>query len=185
MSARTERRIVTGPTGAPQDVLVNFEESPLAWLRTRRGRNGEALIDPDEFEAGERLRRDFTIAGLMARTTMDWDAFAAPSGTRRGGGGPGKGLLVSEAAMSARGRVTAALRSVGPDLADVLVDVCCHLKGLTEIERRHEWPTRSGKVVLRLGLAALARHYGIGSVAQGTATTRSRHWGTTDYKPKA
>ncbi|CAN5127557.1 hypothetical protein BH10PSE10_BH10PSE10_10030 [soil metagenome] len=41
-------------------VLVNDSESPLAWLARRKGRDGRAMIAPDQFIAGERLLADFT-----------------------------------------------------------------------------------------------------------------------------
>lgn len=46
-------------TGVMQ-VVVNDSESPLAWLARRKGRDGRAMIGPDQFIAGERLRADFT-----------------------------------------------------------------------------------------------------------------------------
>ncbi|MFP4003568.1 MAG: DUF6456 domain-containing protein, partial [Alphaproteobacteria bacterium] len=49
----------------------------------------------------------------------------------------------------------------GPGLADALLQVCCHLKGLEEAERALGWPRRSGKLVLAIALERLAVHYGM------------------------
>ena len=65
-------------------VIVNESESPLAWLARRRGRDGRALIEAHQLQAGERLRGDFTRAHLMPRTTSNWSN--PLSSGRRGGG---------------------------------------------------------------------------------------------------
>ena len=73
----------------------------------------------------------------------------------------------------------------GPELAGILVDVCCHLKGLEAAERDRGWPLRSAKVVLQLGLSSLARHYGFGAVAgRGASPGQVRHWGADNYRPR-
>lgn len=54
-----ETRLVAVVGGAPLYADVNVAESPLSWLRSRAG--GEYL-SAAEFDAGERLRRDFTLA---------------------------------------------------------------------------------------------------------------------------
>jgi hypothetical protein len=60
-------------------VIVNDSESPLAWLARRKGRDGRAMISPDQFIAGEKLRADFTRGNLMPRVTSNW---SAPTGGR-------------------------------------------------------------------------------------------------------
>jgi hypothetical protein len=77
-----------------------------------------------------------------------------------------------------------ALDAVGPELSQVLVDICCELKGLEKAERSHDWPQRAGKVVLQLGLTRLARHYGL-DVPSDLPRRRKgiRHWGSEDYRP--
>lgn len=159
-------------------VIVNHDESPLAWLRRRRDRDGRPLVDAAEFAAGERLRADYTRGQLMPRITANWNAAVAG---RSRGAGTGD---ITEVALAARLRVDRALAAVGPELGGLLVDFCCFLKGLEEIERERRWPSRSAKVVLRVALSALARHYGLAGEARGNDRARRvLHWGTEDYRP--
>jgi hypothetical protein len=151
-------------------VTVDEAESPLAWLARRRGRDGRALIEPHQLAAGERLRADFTFAQMMPRTTSNWD-----SPVTNGGGGGGAGYA-TDMMIAARQRVRHALDAAGPEFAGLLVDVCCFLKGLEDIERERLWPARSAKIVLQLALDRLARHYGLMSAARGAARADVRVW---------
>ena len=148
-----------GPDGSVALLAVDHGESPLAWLRNRKGPDGAALIDAARFEAGERLRADVTFGRIVpGLATQSWDGLGA-SGARRSAA---SGIAdLSDAAVPARLRVERALAAVGPELAPVLVDVCCELKGLGDVEKVRRWPPRSAKVVLMMGLARLARHYGL------------------------
>ena len=154
-------------------VIVNESESPLAWLARRRGRDGRALIEAHQLQAGERLRGDFTRAHLMPRTTSNWSN--PLSSGRRGGGGEQAGVF-TETMIAARQRVHHVLDAVGPEFAGLLLDICCFLKGLEDIERERAWPARSGKVVLRLALDRLARHYGYTAHARGPARAHVKTW---------
>lgn len=172
---RPELRAVEGEEERP--VIVNDAESPLAWLARRKDKTGAPMITPQQFAAGERLRSDYTYAALGPRMTASYSAMPG----RRGGGEDA--AHVSDTVLAARQRVSRALAAVGPELAGVLVDVCCHLKGLEEAEREEGWPQRSGKVVLQIALTGLARHYGLLGVAQGQGGRRMVHWGARDYRP--
>ncbi|WP_378775564.1 DUF6456 domain-containing protein [Methylopila musalis] len=148
--------------GVSTDLLVDLDESPLAWLARRKGKDGRPLLGAHEVLAGERLRADFIRGQMTPRVTSNWSGAA---GGRRAG--PGVGADLSDAALAARLRVSRALEAVGPELSGALLDVCCCLKGLEEVERERGWPARGGKLVLGLALASLARHYGYADAAVG------------------
>lgn len=164
-----ERQIATGRGRAR--VTVDEAESPLAWLTRRRGRSGRALIEPHQFLAGEKLRADFTCAHMMPRTTSNW---TSPIASGRRGGESAAGF--TETMIAARQRVHRALDAAGPEFGGLLLDVCCFLKGLDDIERERAWPSRSAKVVLQLALDRLARHYGYAAQVTGRAQSPIRTW---------
>ena len=167
---------------AKRPAIVDETESPLAWLAKRKDKDGAPMLAPHQFQAGERLRSDYHFAGLTARVTASWNPAAA---TKRSSGGGNDQAALTDNVMAARQRVVRALAAVGPELSGVLVDVCCHLKGLEEAERTEKWPQRSGKVVLQIALTRLARHYGLIHEGQGTDAIKRRlqHWGAADYRP--
>jgi len=144
-----------GTKTALTPLRVNLAETPLGWLRCRKGADGKALISEAQFEAGERLRADFTAAQMTPRVTADWSMPLDASHTNAG-----DRMDVSERAIAARQRFYRAVDAVGPGLAEPLIDVCCYLNGIKDAERRMGWPQRSGKVVLAIALERLADHYG-------------------------
>lgn len=146
-------------------------ESPLFWLARRKGADGRALIEPHQFQAGERLRADFTHAQMMPRTTSNWHSPVA--GRRRDGQAAGP---LTERVVAARQRLRQALDAVGPEFSGLLIDVCCFLKKLDAVEQERRWPARSAKVVLQLALERLARHYGYRSEAVGKTVASIRIW---------
>lgn len=130
-----------------RSVTVNLAESPLGWLKAR------GLVDARQYEAGERLRGDWTIGGLGPRVTMRWDAGARSTGD---------GLDPALAQIAAKRRTDAALDAVGPGLRDVLWRIACAGEGMEAAERALGWPARAGRVVLTLALDRLADFYGLG-----------------------
>ncbi|NKB50965.1 MAG: hypothetical protein GKR97_01865 [Rhizobiaceae bacterium] len=143
--------------GARQKVSRNQNESPLARLRDRTGKDGQPWLNEAQFQAGELLRGDFTRAQLATSVTSNWRTPALAVHKSCGSGGR---VELSDAALDARDRYNGALKYVGPDLANVLTDVCCYLKGLQMVERELNWPPRSAKLMLRTGLGLLAQFYG-------------------------
>ncbi len=98
--------------------LANLAESPLAQLVRRKARDGKPFLDDREFQAGERLRADYTRGRIMPRLGANWVANVA-SGKRAGNGGL---VDLTDAALAARQRVDKAIVAVGPELAGVLVE---------------------------------------------------------------
>ncbi len=132
---------------AKRSVTVNLAESPLGWLKAR------GLVDDRQYEAGERLRGDWTVAQMAPRVTMRWETGAATTGDR---------LDPTLAQIAARRRMDDALDAVGAGLKDVLWRVVCAGEGMETAERALGWPARAGRVVLMLALDRLADFYGLG-----------------------
>lgn len=162
--------------GRIETVAVNWSESPLGQLMRRKGRDGETFLTPAEFQAGERLRADYTRGQIMPRLGANWVA-SVSSGRRDGGIAD-----LTDVALAARIRVENAIRDVGPELSDILIDVCCFLKGMETVEMERGWPVRSAKIVLKTALGALSRHYNPRASREGRPR-RMLHWGSEDYRP--
>ncbi len=147
-------RVVSDEEG-PRRVRHNLAESPVTVLGRRREKDGRPFLEPALVEAAERLREDFEVAQMGPRVAQNWERFL--TGGERGGfqgeGGMGQGP------KAARDRVAAALRDLGPGLGDVALRVCCFLEGIETAEQRMGWAARSGKIVLRIALQRLRRHY--------------------------
>ena len=149
-----EAEIPDPEDGRRRRVRVNLSESPLLLLARRREPDGRPFLTADLVAAGERLREDFELAQIGPRVTQNWDRFLTAGvevsrpGVVHGGGSEG-----------ARNRVALALRELGPGMGDMCLRVCCFLEGIEMTERRLGWSARSGKIVLRLALMRLERHY--------------------------
>jgi hypothetical protein len=139
----------------PRRIRYNAAESPVGLLGRRLDRDGKPFLAPDLVDAAERLREDFELAQMGPRVAQNWDRFL--TGGDRGGFQPDSGL--AEGPGRARARVAAALRDLGPGLGDVALRCCCFLEGLEVAEKRMGWAARSGKIVLRIALMRLKRHY--------------------------
>jgi len=177
----TRYRQLAGSKGSMQRVRINDAESPLAWLAHRKDRDGVALLDGAQFDAGERLRRDYTFAALVPSVTANWSSVGGSGGSCRAAA---PAAAMRDDVLAAKDRVHRAMVAVGPELGRMLIDVCCLLKGIEAAELGQRLPQRSGKVVLQLALTALARHYGLlteQSRPHGEASIQ--HWGAWDFRP--
>ncbi len=124
-------------------------ESPLVGLARRRGKDGKHFLSPELVQAGERLREDYELCYVGPRLAENWqDALQAKAKPN-----------TAQATIDARARVFDALTELGPGLADIALRCCCFLEGLEVTEKSMGWSARSGKIVLRIALQRLVRHY--------------------------
>ncbi|WBY17835.1 DUF6456 domain-containing protein [Erythrobacteraceae bacterium WH01K] len=133
--------------GKRRTVTVNAAESPLAWLHSR------GHIDDRLFDAGERLRSDYERAQLGPNVTMRWDPVRMKGGDA--------GLTATERQIAAKDRFDGALAQAGRGLTDILWRVVCGGESLVVAEKALAWPSRSGKLVLKLALDRVADYYRI------------------------
>nr|WP_073141244.1 DUF6456 domain-containing protein [Litoreibacter ascidiaceicola] len=133
----------------------SMAESPLAMLARRRDKDGRTFLAPDLVQAGERFREDYELAQMGQGAALRWDRFMV-SGDRTELSGD---ATIAEAPKAARERILSALDELGPGLSDIIMRCCCFLEGLEAAEKRMGWSARSGKVVLRIALQRLHRHY--------------------------
>ena len=139
----------------PRRLRYNLAESPVSVLGRRRDKDGKLFLEPALVNAAERLREDFELAQMGPRVAQNWERFLTGSDRTGHRADAGK----SEGPRAARDRVAAALRDLGPGLGDVALRVCCFLEGIEMAEQRLGWAARSGKIVLRIALQRLLRHY--------------------------
>lgn len=159
-----------------ETLRVNLREDPLEMFR--RAKAAFFLIGEAELAAGDRFRRDLTLAQTLPQVTANWSRLVVDGASYH------DGLSVSERVVAARARVDAAMKAVGPDFSGILIDVCGFSKGLEAVEKEHNLPQRAGKVALGYGLRALARHYGLSSAAVGRAKAPMQSWGAPDFRPR-
>jgi Domain of unknown function (DUF6456) len=160
--------------------LIDPAESPLYRLWVTKQPDGSAVLDLDQYRAGERLRVDYEGAHLSTPLTMAYDGV-------RGGRGHVSDNYVSaltDSALAARQRLHHAFDEVGPELAGILFHVCCMAGGLEQAEMRLSLPRRAGKVVLQLALTRLARHYGFKTPLRHEGPGRIGQWAVEGYRPE-
>lgn len=141
------------PDESPRRLRTNLAESPISVLGRRRDKEGKPFLESPMVEAAERLREDFELAQMGPRVAQNWERFL--TGGERGSFHD----AAPQGPKTALDRVAAALRDLGPGLGDVAPRVCCYLEGVEAAEQRMGWAARSGKIVLRIALERLRRHY--------------------------
>jgi hypothetical protein len=131
-------------------------DAPLHVLARRRRPDGTAYIGPELVAAALRFREAYEVASLGAAVTRDWGRLIAGRVDSTGAATGGRGATRR---LEAEQSLTAAIRALGPELAETAIMAICEEQGMETVERALDFPARSGKIVLRIALNTLARHY--------------------------
>lgn len=137
------------PRKGGRSVTVNLCESPLTWLHAR------GHLTDRELDAGERLRHDWEAAQMAPNMSMRWEPVVI-RGSRHD-----RDLNPTERQIAAKARFDGAISTAGKGLSDILWRVVCAGDSLPVAEKALDWPTRSGKLVLKLALDRVAEFYRI------------------------
>lgn len=146
------------PQGARGTVATSRSagtEAPYLVLARRRRADGEPWLPAELVTVAHRFRETWEIARIGGAITRDWERLVVGQVTTSKPSGDHAPTRRLEAEQS----LAAAIRSLGPDLAETVLLGVCQERGMEEIEQRLDFPARSGKIVLRIALRSLARHY--------------------------
>lgn len=149
-------RILMEADGRPRRVRANLGQSPLQRLALRRDADGRPFLTPAEVASGLRLGLDAEKALSGPSLTMRWDALP------RSGGGSAARVEPGDRALGAADRVRRALAACPPDTRAMLDHICIRGATLGLAEETLCLGQRAGGDMLKRGLTALARYYGVG-----------------------
>ena len=141
----------------PAAALQSCRKSRSPFWRGGKTRTAKPFLSQDLVVAGERLREDFELAQMGPRVAQNWGPLPDRRRPRR----------VLSGKRRHRRRVGCCARTGGPQPCAISGRAwatwcsggCCMLEGLEAAERRLGWSARSGKIVLRIALMRLMRHY--------------------------
>lgn len=143
---------------------------PVISVLARPARDGVRYLLPHHVQAADRIRHLFERSQLQSRVTMHYGPRV--SSGRAGG----SAADIPDSAADARKRLETVLRSMPFDCRGVVLDVCCFERGLQDIEQERNWPRRSAKLVLRIGLEEGAKAFGLASQAEGPQAAPIAGW---------
>lgn len=149
-------RVLMEADGRPRRVRANLGQTPIQRLAARCDADGRPFLTPAEAAAGIRLGLEAERALSGPSLTMRWDALPRSSGRSAARVEPG------DRALNAADRVKLALAACPPDTRAMLDQICIRGATLGLAEETFGLRRAAGRDVLKRGLAALARYYGVG-----------------------
>ncbi|MGA1760605.1 MAG: DUF6456 domain-containing protein [Paracoccaceae bacterium] len=141
--------VLDHPKDSLSHVVPLHGDSPLETLTRRKGPDGAPFLSRELVLAGLRLSEDFILSGCQSEIETHFEKVLI-------GQYDAKDHAVDPAAWR---RFQRAICDLGPSLADIAVRSCCLQEGIERSEAAMDWSARSGKIVLRIALQRLKRHY--------------------------
>jgi hypothetical protein len=132
--------------------------------------HAKSFLQPHHLVAAGRIERLVERACLAPRVTMSY----APN--RIGGASGNVAADISDGAAAARRKLNDLALAIPADCWNVVFDVCAMGKGLQLVETERQWPRRSAKLVLRIGLDQLAALMRLSPHASGRQQLDTRGW---------
>ena len=150
-----EEREIFIEGGVKRPARINTGMSAFDRLCRRKDKRGEVLLSAAQQEAGQRLMRDYALAGHGHVGTQNY--MSAGEDKTVYGGGVEEALIRR---LDADTRFHAAKAAMGEGLDKAVLAVCCHDQRLEQIERAEKWASGTGLTLLKMGLTLLVKHYG-------------------------
>lgn len=145
--------------GAQKKPRTAGAEPPLRVLARRKRGDGSAFLSKPMVRAAERFRESYEIARAGGAIGDDLGALLEGHVRPAMPSGGGATALAIPRHMTAFQSLAKAIDKLGPELSEAVILSCCDETGMEEIEDRLDFPARSGKIVLRIALNTLVRHY--------------------------
>jgi DNA-directed RNA polymerase specialized sigma24 family protein len=134
-------------------------EPPLRVLARRKRTDGAPFLTPAMVRAAERFRESYEIARAGGALEADLEPLLSGTITLRPPTARGSAAVAVSRDLVALESLVKAVKKIGPELAEAVILACCRETGMEQIEEQLEFPARSGKIILRIALGALQRHY--------------------------
>lgn len=144
----------TGPVVGANDTIARLS-------RANKG-EAEAFLLPHHVLVANRVSILIERSRLRPNITQNLSVLRQPKGTT-----PAGIADLSDMSLDCRKKLTELISHLPKDCAAVVVDICGFDKGLQQIEFERQWPRRSAKLVLRMGLDHAAEFWNINAYAKG------------------
>lgn len=151
---------------------MNVTPSESNQVLTRLARGADPYLSDHHIEAAGRVARWFERACLRQKVTMVYE----PVQTGGKNTGPRDRNALGDMAIDARKALNRIYEVLPRECAETVIDVCGFEKSLQKVEQERQWPRRSAKLVLRIGLEKLAADLGLAPAATGIARKGLSSW---------
>ena len=150
-----EEREIYVEGGVKRSAAINRGMNAFERLCRRKDHRGDPLLSTAQQEAGQRLMRDYALAGHGHVATQNYMRAGEDKSAYSGGA---EEALIRR--LDAGRSYEAAKSAMGEGLDKAVLAMCCYDQRLEQIERAEKWASGTGLTLLKMGLTLLEKHYG-------------------------